>query len=142
MEQTNNNVEAINVDDNTNATSISKPTFPHLKKFMSNEYEDMRVQLNEYVIATNVAYRHYIAENKPTSPWSKLHTSLYHPTNGLFSCFKLPSNSKLSKQPSQRVSHVEINFVTKATFTTHEKGIRNRNCSSKMLLKQANLAMQ
>ena len=55
MEQTNNNVEAINVDDNTNATSISKPTFPHLKKFMSNEYEDMRVQLNEYVIATNVA---------------------------------------------------------------------------------------
>ena len=94
MEQTNDNAEVINVDRDVNPTTASKPAFPHLKKFMSNEYEDMRMHLNECVIATNVAYKYYASENKPTSPWMKLHTSLYHPTNGLFSCFKLPSNSK------------------------------------------------
>ena len=88
------NIEVISVDENTNSISISKLMFPHLKKFMSNEYKDICKQLNECVIATNIAYKYYAAKTKSISLQSKLYTSLYHPTNGLFSYFKLLSNSK------------------------------------------------
>ena len=37
-------------------TANPKPRSPQLKKFVGNEYEDMRLQLNEIVLATNVAY--------------------------------------------------------------------------------------
>lgn len=76
------------------STSSSKPVFPYMSKFMSLEYEEIRTRLNEVVLALNVAYKYYPAENKPTSPWKKLYESLYNPTNGLFSTFKIPSNSK------------------------------------------------
>ena len=62
--------------------TITKPRFPTLKKFMGNEYEDMRVQLNELVIATNVAYSYYPIEDKPTCTWKKLYKSLYDVPGG------------------------------------------------------------
>ena len=70
---------------------------------MSNEYEEMRVQLNEIVLATNVAYKYYPAENKPTSPWKKLYISLYDPTNGLFLPFKIPCNAKPIKTMKKKL---------------------------------------
>ena len=62
------------IEDNNNqeVTTNTKPRFPHLKKFMGNEYEDMRMELNEMVIATNVAYEYCSIEDKPTCPWKKL----------------------------------------------------------------------
>ena len=108
MSTNNNTEEAVHVEANINTptsanTSTSKPSFPYMGKFMSNEYEEMRVQLNEIVLATNVAYKYYPAENKPTSPWKKLYTSLYDPTNGLFSPFKIPCNAKPIKTMKKKL---------------------------------------
>lgn len=63
----------------------TKPSFPHMAKFMSDEYEELRLCLNEVTIATNVAYQNYPVENKSTSPWKKSHKALCNNTNGLFS---------------------------------------------------------
>ena len=62
---------------------------------MGNEYEDMRMELNEMVIATNVTYEYCSIEDKPTCPWNKLHNSLYHEIDRLFLCFKMPVNQSL-----------------------------------------------
>ena len=53
IEEMNNNTKIINVNRNTNTIAVSKPAFLHLKKYFSNGYEDIRVQLNEYILATN-----------------------------------------------------------------------------------------
>jgi len=78
------------IEDNNNqeVTTNTKPRFPHLKKFMGNEYEDMRMELNEMVIATNVTYEYCSIEDKPTCPWNKLHNSLYHEIDRLFLVLK------------------------------------------------------
>ena len=89
----NDTPEIICVEHSTNIIP-SKPVFPHMTKFMSAEYEEMRMHLNEIILATNVAYKYYPAENKPTPPWKKLYKSLYNPSNSLFSVFKPPSNAK------------------------------------------------
>ena len=82
------------INDTTNNEEVvtnPKPRFPTLKRFMGNEYEDMRLQLNELVIGTNVAYQYYTIEDKSTCPWKKLCNSLCS-INGLFSGYEQPSN--------------------------------------------------
>ena len=70
---TNNNTEEVayakantNMSTYTNI-SISKPSFLYMGKFISNEYKEMCTQLNDIVLATNVAYKYYPVENKPIS---------------------------------------------------------------------------
>ena len=62
MSNSTNNEVVIYVETTTSTTSM-KPSFPHIAKFMSDENEEMCVRLNEVVIATNVAYKYYPAEN-------------------------------------------------------------------------------
>ena len=84
----------------TNSTTSSeevvanpKPRFPSTKRFMGNEYEDMRLHLNELVIGFNLAHQYYAVEDKPTSLWRKLYNSLYH-KDGLFSGYEQTINQK------------------------------------------------
>ena len=60
MSTNNNAEEAVHVEANINTptsanTSTSKPSFPCVGKFISNEHEEMRVQLNGMALATNAA---------------------------------------------------------------------------------------
>ena len=60
MSNSTNNEEIIHVE--TNSSAGTKPSFPYMAKFMSDEYEELRLRLNEVVIATNVAYQYYPVE--------------------------------------------------------------------------------
>ena len=107
---------------NNNTTNIQevatnpKPRFPSKKRFMGNEYEDMRLQLNELVIGVNVAYQYYIVEDKPTSPWRKLHNSLYN-NDGLFSGYEQPINQ--NPLYNMKVRNLESLFCAKLSAYLH-----------------------
>jgi len=62
-----NDKEVIYVDTSISTTLI-KPSFPYMGKFISNKYKEMHMRLNKVVIVTNVAYKYYPAEYKLTLP--------------------------------------------------------------------------
>ena len=134
---TNNTIQETVITEGTTSISTANPVFPYMSKFISLEYKEMWLKLNEIVLETNIAYKYYSAKNKPTSLWKKLYESLYNSIYGLFSNYKIPMNTK----PIQIMKKKLFEGLYPEMKCQTEEMMKNRSTPYPSLMEGTNLRM-